>query len=141
MQFRQAKAQAPAIQRLLKDENKEVRGMAVRTLGRLGCKKAAASLLEVLRHEGDDKDMRYYLVVALAQVGEAQAALKLAKEDLSQDEWSLRFSAIAALKCMDFQVAGPMLMEGLLLEFKRAVKGEGANSHDQLYLEICALLE
>src|SRR5262249_7508527 len=102
MQFRQAKAQAPAIQRLLNDEKKDVRAMAVCTLGRLGCKEAAPALLEVLRTEGDDKEMRYHLVVALAQVGEAQNALRLAKQCLAEEDWSQRWSAVAAVKALDF---------------------------------------
>ncbi len=103
----------PAFAALLRDEDKLVRFLAVRVLGRCREIRALPSILALYEREKADPMREYTFVESLANLGEKKVSLIAARRALDSANSRLRDSVVDSLRQIDSKVVVPVAMEWL----------------------------
>ncbi len=132
---------APYVRVLLADREKDVRHMAVTTLGRLGYTKAVSQIVRMYEDERPGPDAAYDFAECLARLGETKVSVAAAVKAMASDNWNVRYFAVAALDHVKGDAAVAPLVDCLRLELKRIVAGETNTGFDErMYATACKLL-
>jgi hypothetical protein len=132
---------AAAVRPLLRDEKKDIRLMAVSTLGRLDDRDSVPAILKVYEAEKTDADLAYTFAESLARLGETKVSLLTVRQSFASDNWNVRYFAAEALALVDAKEAIPVAMECFSLEVARIVAGqEHTGFGERIYRKLVAVL-
>ena len=131
----------PAFAALLRDEDKLVRFLAVRVLGRCREIRALPSILALYEREKADPMREYTFVESLANLGEKKVSLIAARRGLDSANSRLRDSVVDSLRQIDSKVVVPVAMEWLSAELRGIIdQRPEAGFNTGRYSSLCYIL-
>lgn len=131
----------PAFAALLRDEDRLVRFLAVRALGRRRDVRALPTILAMYEREKADPVRELTFVESLANLGETKVVLIAARRALDSENIQLRHAVVDSLRSIDSKLVVPVAMEWLASELRGIfARQPGVGFNTGRYASLCYIL-
>lgn len=131
----------PKFAKLLNDADPEVRQAAARAIGKLGDRTQTPAVLAAYKKHKTGGDEDAFLGEALANMGEVDISLEIAKTCLKSRDLQTRIAAANIVECNPSMKVIPLIMENLVLELRRTTTLDPKKADwDIVYVTMCSEL-